>query len=59
MEALSMLFSGFADVLQPANILFLFGGVAVGLVLGAIPGPRSGCCVVLLRLRLTCHGYLQ
>ena len=42
MEALSMLLSGFADVLQPANILFLFGGVAVGLVLGAIPGLKIG-----------------
>ena len=42
MEALSMLFSGFADVLQPANILFLFGGVAVGLVLLSVMLPLVG-----------------
>ena len=48
MEALSMLFSGFADVLQPANILFLFGGVAVGLVLGAIPGLTATIAIALV-----------
>lgn len=48
MEALSMLFSGFADVLQPANILFLFGGVAVGLVLGAIPGLTATMAIALV-----------
>ena len=48
MEALSMLLSGFADVLQPANILFLFGGVAVGLVLGAIPGLTATMAIALV-----------
>lgn len=48
MEALSMLFSGFADVLQPANILFLFGGVVVGLVLGAIPGLTATMAIALV-----------
>ena len=35
---LEMLLSGFISVLQPENIIFIFGGVAVGCVLGAIPG---------------------
>lgn len=48
MEALSMLFSGFADVLMPMNILFLFGGVALGLVLGAIPGLTATMAIALV-----------
>ena len=43
-----MLFSGFEAVLMPMNILFLFGGVALGLVLGAIPGLTATMAIALV-----------
>lgn len=48
MEALSMLFSGFASVLAPENLLYLFGGVVVGMVLGAIPGLTATMAIALV-----------
>ena len=36
-----MLFDGFVAVLQPENLLYLVGGVLIGVILGAIPGPVS------------------
>ena len=34
MDALSMLFDGFVAVLQPENLLYLVGGVLIGVILG-------------------------
>ncbi len=48
MEALMMLADGFSAVLQPVNILFLFGGVACGLILGAIPGLSATMAIALV-----------
>ena len=33
-----LLFNGFAEVLSPGNLVFLLGGVTVGIILGSIPG---------------------
>lgn len=33
-----LLFNGFAEVLAPGNLIYLLGGVTVGIILGAIPG---------------------
>ena len=48
MTALSMLASGFLDVLQPENLIYLFGGVLVGMVLGAIPGLTATMAIALV-----------
>lgn len=48
MEGIMMLLQGFANVLAPANMLFLFGGVLVGLVLGAIPGLTATMAIALV-----------
>ena len=45
---LEMLLSGFISVLQPENIIFIFGGVAVGCVLGAIPGLTATMALCLI-----------
>ena len=33
-----LLFNGFAEILAPGNLIYLLGGVTVGIILGAIPG---------------------
>ena len=43
-----MLFQGFLSVLQPENLLYIFGGVAVGMVLGAIPGLTATMAIALV-----------
>ncbi|MDB7862032.1 tripartite tricarboxylate transporter permease [Intestinimonas butyriciproducens] len=48
MDALSMLFSGFVAVLQPENLLYLVGGVLVGMILGAIPGLSATMAIALV-----------
>ena len=48
MNVLSMLGEGFLAVLQPENILYLFGGVVVGMVLGAIPGLTATMAIALV-----------
>ena len=45
---LEMLLSGFMSVLQPENIIYIFGGVAVGCVLGAIPGLTATMAICLI-----------
>ena len=35
---LELLLHGFADILAPGNLVYLFGGVVAGIILGAIPG---------------------
>ena len=48
MNVLSMLGEGFLAVLQPENLLYLFGGVIVGMVLGAIPGLTATMAIALV-----------
>ena len=48
MDALSMLFDGFVAVLQPENLLYLVGGVLVGVILGAIPGLSATMAIALV-----------
>ncbi len=43
-----MLLTGFTQVLQPENLLFLVGGVAVGMLLGAIPGLSATMAIALV-----------
>lgn len=43
-----MLWSGFIACLQPSNLLYLFGGVLVGMVLGAIPGLTATMAIALV-----------
>lgn len=43
-----MLGSGFLAVLQPENLIYLFGGVLVGMVLGAIPGLTATMAIALV-----------
>ena len=47
MDALSMLFDGFVAVLQPENLLYLVGGVLVGVILGAIPGLSATMAIAI------------
>lgn len=48
MELLSMMGSAFADVLAPSNLLYLVGGVVIGLVMGAIPGLTATMAIALI-----------
>ena len=48
MNTLSLLFDGFAAVLQPENLIYIFGGVLVGMVLGAIPGLTATMAIALV-----------
>lgn len=48
MNVLSMLGNGFLDVLQPENLIYLFGGVLIGMVLGAIPGLTATMAIALI-----------
>lgn len=43
-----MLMKGFLAVLQPENLLFLFGGVVAGTILGAIPGLTATMAIALV-----------
>ena len=43
-----MLGNGFLDVLQPGNLIYLFGGVLIGMVLGAIPGLTATMAIALI-----------
>ncbi len=38
MEAAGFLAQGFQVALQPANIIWLFVGIALGLIIGVLPG---------------------
>lgn len=48
MEAITMLLSGFGAMLAPENLLYLVGGVVVGMVLGAIPGLTATMAIALV-----------
>lgn len=42
------LMHGFQDVLAPSNLIFLVGGVVVGMILGAIPGLTATMAIALV-----------
>lgn len=44
----AMLLQGFLSILQPENLLYIFGGVVVGMVLGAIPGLTATMAIALV-----------
>ena len=48
MNVLLGLMNGFADVIAPSNLLFLVGGVVIGMVLGAIPGLTATMAIALV-----------
>lgn len=48
MDVLLGLTNGFADVIAPSNLLFLVGGVVIGMVLGAIPGLTATMAIALV-----------
>lgn len=43
-----MLLNGFLAVLRPENLVYIFGGVLVGMVLGAIPGLTATMAIALV-----------
>ncbi len=47
-EMLAMLGQGFLTCIMPANLIYLVGGVALGLVMGAIPGLTATMAIALL-----------
>ena len=48
MTPIGMLFQGFLSVLQPINLIYVIGGVVVGMVLGAIPGLTATMAIALV-----------
>ena len=48
MDGFIMLLQGFVAVLTPINLLFMLGGVVMGLVLGAIPGLTATMAIALV-----------
>ncbi|MDR1621728.1 MAG: tripartite tricarboxylate transporter permease [Synergistaceae bacterium] len=44
----SMLLDGFATVSMPENFIYLFGGIVIGLVMGAIPGLTATMAIALI-----------
>jgi putative tricarboxylic transport membrane protein len=45
---LTGLASGFEQVLQPLNLLLVFGGTALGILVGALPGLSSPMAIIVL-----------
>ncbi|GHS90655.1 C4-dicarboxylate ABC transporter permease [Synergistales bacterium] len=45
---MDMLLNGFMAVLMPENLIYLFGGVVIGLVMGAIPGLTATMAIALI-----------
>src|SRR5258708_11069728 len=48
MQAFSNLLLGFSISLQPLNLLFCFVGVALGVLVGILPGLGSAATIALL-----------
>ena len=44
---IEMLISGFAAIMNPLTILFIFSGVVIGIVFGAIPGLTATMAIAL------------
>jgi putative tricarboxylic transport membrane protein len=44
---IEMLVSGFAAVLNPGTVLFIFSGVVIGIIFGAIPGLTATMAIAL------------
>ncbi len=47
-DVISTLLVGFGEVIQPENLIYLAGGVLVGLVMGAIPGLTATMAIALV-----------
>src|SRR5918995_3287295 len=49
MQSFDMLMQGFAGALTPTNLMFIFIGVLVGQIIGALPGigPSAGMALLL------------
>ena len=45
MQALGLLGNAFVSILNPASILLMVAGVAIGIIFGSIPGLSHGCGV--------------
>jgi putative tricarboxylic transport membrane protein len=58
MEVFGSLAGGFATALQPVNLLMLFAGVVLGLIIGVLPGlgGTSGVAILLPVSALIAHG---
>ena len=48
MQALGLLGSAFASILNPASILLMIAGVAIGIIFGSIPGLSASMAVALM-----------
>ena len=48
MDVLNALASGFGEILQLSNLIYLFIGVLVGVVMGAIPGLTATMAITLI-----------
>ena len=48
MQALGYLGSAFVSILNPASILLMIAGVAIGIVFGSIPGLSASMAVALM-----------
>lgn len=48
MEVLEFVIAGFADALNPVNLLFVLVGVTAGIAMGAIPGINGPMAIALL-----------
>ncbi len=47
MQALGLLGNAFVSVCQPASLLLMIAGVAVGIIFGSIPGLSASMAVAL------------
>lgn len=45
---LTDLLTGFASALEPVNLLLIFGGTALGILVGALPGLSSPMAIIVL-----------
>ena len=48
MQALGLLGSAFVSILNPASILLMIAGVAIGIIFGSIPGLSASMAVALM-----------
>lgn len=48
MQALGLLGNAFVSILNPASILLMVAGVAIGIIFGSIPGLSASMAVALM-----------